>query len=258
VQFVKATESVDPWYHSFFFDNGFEVRGSYDIGRNVHEYGFPSNLTGLKVLDIGPATGWFSFYFEQIGADVTAVDVRSWFEIDDFGRYARPVHEGPTPEWVKGFNAMAELLGSNIKRVGAPVYDLSPDLFDGVEFDLVFVGAVLLHVRDPIGALMAARRVCRDRLIATNWFLPAQDALGKPLPDRPAEGPPTADLPYLSEEIPGRGAWWRPNRSAYELWFRAAGFRTVDVSRTVTLTADVVRPEHYNSTMTLLLADARV
>jgi hypothetical protein len=31
----------------------------------------------LRVLDVGTASGWFAFYFEQQGADVTAVDVRS-------------------------------------------------------------------------------------------------------------------------------------------------------------------------------------
>jgi hypothetical protein len=43
-----------------------------------------------------------------------------------------------------------------------------------------------------------------------------------------------------------------------QLWLEAAGFPNADVSRTVTLAANHVHPDHYNSTQTLLLADATI
>jgi SAM-dependent methyltransferase len=247
-QFDDAVASVGYWYHAFEFDNGYRVRGDYDIGRNVDEYRF-GDVAGLQVLDVGTASGWFAFYFEQRGADVTTFDLRTEGELDVFGGPRPTVHSDA--EWVKGAAVMADLLESKIKRVHGSVYELSPTLFDGRRFDLVFLGAILLHLRDPIGALTAARTVCRDRVVATSWYIPDEDPLG-------AASRPVADLPALSASPEGRSTWWRPNRPAYRLWFEAAGFTSVDVSRTVGLTADWERPEHFNSTQTLLLADARV
>ena len=256
--------AIDPdgyWYHTFAFHNGFEARGDYDIGLNIDEYGFPPDMAGLKVLDIGSASGWFSFFFEQRGAEVTAVDVPHWDETDRFGYWGRPAVEhptlfGPDPDTVslnpvsRTLWIMRALLRSRVRLVSAPVYEIRPELFGGQAFDLVFMGALLLHLRDPIGALMAARSVCRDRMIATNWLLP----------DPPQEFP-RADLPVLGPEE--HSSWWRPNRQCYELWFRAAGFDSVDVSRDVTLTGDMYRRKHYsaaphNPTQVLGLADARV
>ena len=47
------------------------------------------------------------------------------------------------------------------------MYDVAPEVFEGRRFDLVFMGALLCHLRDPIGALMAARSVCGGRVIAS-------------------------------------------------------------------------------------------
>jgi hypothetical protein len=145
---------------------------------------------------------------------------------------------------------MAELLDSKIERHYGRVYDV-PRVLAGRSFDLVFFGSLLMHLRDPIGALMAARSVCRGRLLATNWLIPPGDAL--------AESPtPTADLPALGPGPAHQHSWWRPNRAAYRLWFEAAGFTRVDVDGTVTLTADREEAQHFNSTQLLQLADARV
>src|SRR2546430_10844204 len=78
------------WYHSYYFDNGFAVRGDYDIAANVQEYGFPEDMTGMRVLDVGTGGGWFSLYFEQQGASVTTTDVRGYTDFDVFGRYEYP------------------------------------------------------------------------------------------------------------------------------------------------------------------------
>jgi SAM-dependent methyltransferase len=231
-EFDAAVDGVTYWYHSFYFANGYEVRGDYDIGLNIHEYGFPDDLAGKRVLDVGAASGWFSFYLEQRGAQVTSFDLSSETQIDCYGRY----ENGPVEtkaDWVHG-----------------RVYDLSPALFEGESFDLVFMGAILPHLRDPIGALAAARRVCRERLIATNWFIAEPD----PLAD---ETRPIVDLPALADTPAGHASWWRPNRSAVELWIKAAGFESVR-TRPITLTADACDPEHLNGTQTLLLADASV
>jgi len=231
-----ATHSF--WYHSFYFDNGFEVRGDYDIGRDLASYGFPKDMSGMSVLDIGTGSGWFATYFEQRGAVVTTVDARGYCDFDVFGRPGypdvrteksnpdrvlpdgRPIYYSPVSG---GFWVMKDMLGLRAEYINARVYDLSPALFGGRTFDLVFMGALLVHLRDPIGALMAARSVCRQRLIATT--------VRHGIPD--AEEPP-AMMALSGDSI----SWWSPNQACLLRWFRAAGFARADADGTVPLTVD--------------------
>jgi SAM-dependent methyltransferase len=256
--FKSACAKHEFWYHSYYFDNGFEVRGAYNIGKDIEEYGFPDDMSDMKVLDIGTGGGWFAFYFEQHGAEVTTVDVRGYCDFDVRGRYNYPPVESekPVPDRIGpdgepiyfspvsgAFWIMRDLLKSRVKYMNARVYDLQPDLFDGQSFDLVFMGALLLHLRDPIGALMAARSVCADQLITTTRIM-VKDG------DNPH---PRMDLPWTRDNTI---SWWRPNKACYKHWFLAAGFRQVDVERTVTLMAD--KPMSHNSMQILQIGDARI
>jgi len=170
------------WYHSFYFDNGTFIRGDYDIGADVADYGFPQSMEGLRVLDIGTGAGWFAFYFEQLGAEVVTVDARGYCDFDVYGRpgYAPIEMEGRAPDRLaedgtviyfgpvsRGFWIMKDLLQSSVHFLNARAYDINPALFGGKKFDLVFLGAILCHLRDPIGALIAASSVCRQRVIAS-------------------------------------------------------------------------------------------
>jgi tRNA (mo5U34)-methyltransferase len=239
-EFMRRCGDHDFWYHSFYFDNGYEQRGDYDIGRDVADYNFPEDMTGMEVLDVGTGSGWFATYFEQRGAKVTTVDARGYCDFDVFGRSAYPdvTTEKPSPDRIlpdgrviyyspvsRGFWVMKDILGLKAEYVNARIYDICPELFDGRKFDLVFVGSVLMHLRDPIGALMAVRSVCRSRLIANSLRLP----------DRDGERTPYMLLVSSDED---KITWWVPNKACLMQWFRAAGFSKIDAERTVNLTVD--------------------
>ncbi|HEY5172740.1 MAG TPA: methyltransferase domain-containing protein [Acidimicrobiia bacterium] len=264
--FEAECARVQWWYHSYYFDNGIEVRGDYDIGADIHDYGFPLDLTGATVLDLGTGGGWFAHYFEQRGATVTTYDARGYCDFDVYGRWnypsvesdqvpdlptgvynrdparssprkpdridehGRPVYFSPVSE---AFWTMHDLLGSRIESRSGRIYDVSPDTFEGRRFDLVFIGAVLCHLRDPIGALMAARSVCADRIFASTPIV-----IGEPEGDVG----PRQYLPYTDVD---RISWWLPNEACFRHWFHAAGFREVDISRSITLRGDV---EHCDET----------
>jgi SAM-dependent methyltransferase len=245
-EFLHRTRELSWWYHSYYFDNGMHVRGDYDIGADVAGYGFPESLVGKSVLDIGTGAGWFAHFFEQLGADVTTVDARGYCDFDVYGRpgYLPIEHEGREPDRFdergrpvyfspvsRGFWIMRDLLGSNIRYVNAKVYDIRPELFEGRTFDLVFLGAILCHLRDPIGALMAAHSVCDGQVMASTPVV-----LGEP----EEETAPRQYLPYTAVD---KISWWLPNAACFRHWFLAAGFENVDISREVTLRADHVRTE---------------
>jgi tRNA (mo5U34)-methyltransferase len=236
--FNARCEQHDFWYHSYYFDNGFAVRGDYDAGRDVIDYGFPSNMTGMSVLDIGTGSGWFATYFEQLGADVTVVDARGYCDFDVFGRdhYPSVTLEKPVPDRTlpdgrgvyyssvsKGLWIMKEILGLRAHYVNGRVYEICPQLFGGRKFDLVFMGSVLMHLRDPIGALMAAHSVCADRLIATTFM---RDIVTEP------------PLMQMQEGAGDGINWWVPNRPCLAQWLKAAGFSKFDIDRRVRLTVD--------------------
>jgi SAM-dependent methyltransferase len=243
-EFHARCRELPWWYHSFYFDNGLNVRGDYDIGADVSAYGFPESMEGMRVLDIGTGAGWFAFYFEQLGAEVVTVDTRGYCDSDVFGRSLYPsidkenrspdrFDEDGTPIYYspasRGFGIMKEMLGSRVRFRNARVHDLKPEMFGGTKFDLVFLGAILSHLRDPIGALMAARSVCRHRVIALTPVV-----LGEKAPDVP----PRQYLPYTAVD---KTSWWLPNEACFRQWFLAAGLTGVDVDRQVILRSDVQR-----------------
>jgi SAM-dependent methyltransferase len=239
-EFRQRVADSESWYHSYYFDNGFYVRGDYDIGADVAEYGFPESMEGMRVLDIGSGAGWFSHYFEQLGGAVTAVDARGYEDFDVYGRAGypevtrppdryhegRPIHFSPVNQqfWI-----MKDLLGSRIQFFNARVYEVGAQVLKGEKFDLVFLGALLCHLRDPIGALQAARSVCSGRVMASTPVV-----IGEPA----GEVQPRQYLPYTEYD---RISWWLPNEECFERWFKAAGFRDVSAGPQVRLRSDKVR-----------------
>jgi len=239
-EFRQRVADSESWYHSYYFDNGFYVRGDYDIGADVAEYGFPESMEGMRVLDIGSGAGWFSHYFEQLGGAVTAVDARGYEDFDVYGRAGYPEVTRPPDRYYEGrpihfspvnqqFWIMKDLLGSRIQFFNARVYEVGAQVLKGEKFDLVFLGALLCHLRDPIGALQAARSVCSGRVMASTPVV-----IGEPA----GEVQPRQYLPYTEYD---RISWWLPNEECFERWFKAAGFRDVSAGPQVRLRSDKVR-----------------
>ena len=102
------------------------------------------DLQGRRCLDVGTADGFWAFEMERRGAaEVLATDLPSPFQARARAR----------------FEHVRERLGSGIRYEERDVFQLEG------EFDVVFAGYVLQMVRDPIGALVAMRRVCRGQLL---------------------------------------------------------------------------------------------
>jgi SAM-dependent methyltransferase len=233
----KLTDGLH-FYHSFDLSNGLHIQGDWDISRDVGSYLLP-DVADKTVLDMGPASGWFSFYLEQQGAQVTVLESRGYGDFDVYGvdRYTRPTtppkrHINGRPVWygphTDSFWAMHEILGSRVKFVNGRFYE-APDVLDE-QFDLVLANNILQHVRDPVGVLRAAHAVCRGTCIAAHqtWF--EHD-------DSPY---PVAQYPFFHID---RVSWAQPNRVLFDHWFKAAGFQSVDSDHYAMSTPD---RENYN------------
>jgi tRNA (mo5U34)-methyltransferase len=126
-----------------------------------------------------------------------------------------------------GFEIARARLGSRVVRHELSVYDLDPDEL-GL-FDFVYVGSLLLHLRDPIRALERVRGVCRGRALSV-------DAVDLTL-DRVSRQP----LARLDGR--GRPWWWKPNTAGLARMVEAAGFRLVEPPRRVFMPAGAGQPK---------------
>ena len=171
------------------------------------------------VLDVGAGNGFFSFEFEKMGAEVTALDVISQNERDDnrFGEGNMkngPSHKGFTP----GFIVAKEILESDVQYTTMNLYDLISQ--DGEGFDVVFCNDVLLHLTDPFRALCAFRNVCRSLLV-----------IGTPLYEPKSMKEKAGAYLLRRSSIAtflGAGknnAFWLPNERCFHDHIIGAGFR---------------------------------
>ncbi len=72
------------WYHTIGLPGGLVTPGLYDYRGSLPDFQFPSDMRGLRVLDVGSATGFFAFEFARRGAEVVSVELPSLDAIDRF------------------------------------------------------------------------------------------------------------------------------------------------------------------------------
>ena len=180
----RSPSPEDCWfYHAFDLPNVGEVGWEWDLRDGIDAYLGGVELGGSRVLEIGPANGFVTFELERRGADVLAVDLPEATPVDFI-----PL-AGLDAEWIKresndftrrlrnGFWFAHRSLGSNAKVFEGRVTDLPADVG---EFDVAFLGAVLLHVRDALGMLYACAARVRSTLVVAERAFP--DLLSEQLP----------------------------------------------------------------------------
>jgi tRNA (mo5U34)-methyltransferase len=118
----------------------------------------------------------------------------------------------------RGFEIASRELGSSVKRFERSVYDVVES--EVGRFDLVYVGSLLVHLRDPVRALERLRAICDGTMIVVDGIdLP----LSLLLPKRPVAA------------IDGRGRpwWWYPNQAGLQRMIEAGGFEVIEGPRRI-------------------------
>jgi tRNA (mo5U34)-methyltransferase len=215
---TRALEENPTWYHSIELAPGVVTPGQVDH-RDLAAKVLPDDLEGLRALDIGTFDGFWAFEMEKRGADVVAIDVETIDAAEwppaNRERLLREA-EGFGIRLGRGFALAKEILGSDVRRVVCSVYDLTPEAIGG-PVDFVFEGAVLLHLRDPVGALERARAALRPEGRMVIWELVSLlDTLRAP------RRPLARFSPLISDFT-----WWLPNYAALLSMPLAAGFGDV-------------------------------
>lgn len=218
------------WYHTLELAPGVVTPGWFDLRGVPRRVRFPESLAGRRCLDIGTFDGFWAFEMEQRGAsEVVAIDLLDPTRWDwPAGSADTSVAEiGRRKGRGAGFELAREMLGSQVQRHEVSVYDLA-DAGLG-EFDFVYLGSLLLHLRDPVRALGRIRGVCRGTLLVV-------DAVDVGLTIRA----PRAPVARLDGR--GRPWWWKPNLAALTRMLEAGGFRPEGRARLVRMPAGPGRP----------------
>lgn len=218
------------WYHTVDLGGGLVTPGDYDFRPQIDAFGFPADMTGLRVLDVGSATGYFAFEFERRGAEVVSVELPSldkWdmlaAERDQIVREIASAHRASSPEQAYDrhldgpFLFCHARLRSKVKRCYSSVYDLTPAKVGGEKFDLVYAGDILMHLFSPLRALDVLSGLCRGSLMLT---------IEVPFP-----GPPEMPLISFRGHLNGSEGrtWWMPSRTCAEHMLKRLGFDSVGV-----------------------------
>ena len=219
---LRAQLEGREWYHTIELAPGIETPGYFDL-RPVAPKVLPASLAGLRCLDVATFDGFWALQLEERGArEVVAIDVldpRKWdwpvgADYDVQKAIAERKRQG------EGFEIVMNALGRSIERHEMSVYDLDPDVVG--TFDFVYVGSLLLHLRDPVRALEKVRSVCAGRMLLVD----AIDSVLTRMHPRRA----VADFDGL-----GRPWWWKPNAAALERMVQSAGFELIEPAKRVRL-----------------------
>ena len=202
------------WYHTLDLGDGVRTRGMFDIRPFVGKYRLPDDMSGMRALDIGTWDGFWAFEMERRGAtDVVGLDIDSESELD-FPPRRRPQSFSETPRGA-GFALARDVLGSRAQRVACNVYDATPEKLGG-QFDLVFCGSVLIHMRDHLLALERIAGLVKPGglFISAEEYEPRLDLL------------PFAASRYLADRDRAV-VFWLPARKTWRRMLWSAGFDEV-------------------------------
>jgi tRNA (mo5U34)-methyltransferase len=200
------------WYHTLELPGGVITPGWFDHRGVVDRVPLPASLAGMRCLDVGTFDGFWAFEMERRGAaQVLAIDVADPAEWDWPHGSTDATREAVVAGQVlgEGFALARAALASDVERRALSVYELSPE--EVGSFDLVHVGSLLLHLRDPVGALERVRSVCAGELVLADAVDPRLERWGRRRPRATLDGR-------------GRPWWWRPNAAALARMAQAAGF----------------------------------
>jgi tRNA (mo5U34)-methyltransferase len=157
------------WYHTIDLAPSVATPGWFDLRPVLEQMPWP-DVRGKRCLDIGTFDGFLAFELERRGAaEVVAIDVEDhllWDWPPDYRDKDLPRDPGFSgPPKGAGFRLVKELLDSKVEWRPLNVYDLDPA--DIGTFDVVVMGTLLLHLRDPLRALEAVRRVTSGHFLSS-------------------------------------------------------------------------------------------
>ena len=206
------------WYHYFkFHKKENDVKWDYNLESVLDKFLLPHNMTGKTFLDIGTANGYFSFEMERRGAEVVSFDLGlddipdqipypfSPDRVNDNREFMMKLQKG---YWYahQHFHSNAKALYGNIKQM--PLWLET--------FDVTFIGSILQHLRDPLGAIFEADKHTKHMLIISEAYYPSKEPVLR-----------FQANPF--DENPQYWTWWRMSPSFLKLALETLGYKNLEI-----------------------------
>ncbi|HLX65095.1 MAG TPA: hypothetical protein VKX17_27750 [Planctomycetota bacterium] len=222
---VKNRLVEDPkscwFYHVMDLPGYGTTTGEWDLRNTFDDYIGRFDLKGKRVLDAGAASGFCSFQMEARGATVVSFDMEDgyYFDLvpfytqrDKFDARRKDIRVGM--ETAKnGYWFAHRLLGSKAIAYYGTVYNIPPEVG---QFDVVVMGQILVHLRDPFAALASASARCGKTLIII-------EALHND-PGPVAQFHPKAGVPAMDH------SWWKLSAQLYREMLGILGFQISSIT----------------------------
>ena len=176
----SVEDPADCFFYHFRDRPGHGPVGDYgwDLRDGVEDYLGRVDLTGKRVLEIGPASGFLTFHMEAQGAEVVGVELAPtavWDVVPqaalDLDRIRRERH-AVMEQLRNGFWFARQALGGKAKVHYGSAYEL-PDALG--RFDVSLMGSVLLHTRDPLRIIENCARLTDQALVIVERHEPQLD-----------------------------------------------------------------------------------
>jgi hypothetical protein len=199
------------------------------IGRESDYFG-NFDFRNKRVLEFGAADGYLSFWLEQQGADIVATDLspdadrHSWDIVNRVDEDVTKVRQNMSM-MMRRLNNSFWFGHERHKSHAKPVHDTAYNVPREIgKFDVVTLGAILLHLRDPFRAIEHALEFSRDAIIISDlipWDL-SKDELARPL---------ATFIPNPHIAAHGGTTWWLISPVVYQRYFELRGFRIASLTQ---------------------------
>jgi SAM-dependent methyltransferase len=160
------------------------IDGAWDHRERTDAYLGHIDFRRKRVLDVGPANGFFSFEMERRGAEVVAIDLgkeADWDAVphpDIDVAFLRGALRDNVQLVENAFWFAHKRLNSSVRLIYGSVYD-TPNLINRV--DVALMSNVLQHFRDPFRAIEQVAKVVGETIIITeSLWLDDQDFVSSP------------------------------------------------------------------------------
>jgi SAM-dependent methyltransferase len=148
------------FYHTINLPGVGCVEGDWDLRPDISAYLSHYDFKNKRVLDVGTATGFLSYYCEANGAEVVSFDFSEKHPINF------------VPEWNSDISYLKNMKNGywychhNLKSKNRVFYGDVYDLPDAVgQFDVAVVGSILLHLENPYGALKSIAKRAKSIIV---------------------------------------------------------------------------------------------
>ena len=201
------------FYHAMDIPGVGPVPGEWDLRGRFDDYTGGVAFAGKTFLDIGTASGFLSFEAERRGAEVTSFEAGTEEQKDYLAFGARDHRREILRQMKNSYWFAHHHFGSRARVVHGDIRNLSAI---APPADVVMLGQILAHLRDPLDAIRHASLLAREHLVISEGSFEADSPIAVFLG--------TGD---------GRGihSWWHLSAELYRRWLPVLGFEIVRTSR---------------------------